>query len=166
MSNTTQAELPAESAARRISCFTMGWMIASSSDLALGSSNAWSRILWRSSAPSLVKKSAPNWLAIAGMAAPPGKVHVRAMASASINVAPQATNISATVLLPLPMPPVRPSRNTSLCRSEPQDGKNCLGTKKQRSQTSESQKRTEGHISSFAQLCKHLDPNTYHGADY
>ena len=47
--------------------------------------------------------------AASACAAPPGAVSARAMASVSTSSAPQATSIVATVLLPLPMPPVRPT---------------------------------------------------------
>ena len=49
----------------------------------------------------------------AGMAAPPAAVRLRAIASVSTSVAPRSTAIRATVLLPLPMPPVKPMRNTA-----------------------------------------------------
>jgi hypothetical protein len=44
------------------------------------------------------------------MAAPPAAVILREIASASITVAPKSANIAATVLLPLPIPPVKPIR--------------------------------------------------------
>jgi hypothetical protein len=44
------------------------------------------------------------------MARPLGAVKLREIASASITAAPLAANMLATVLLPLPMPPVRPIR--------------------------------------------------------
>jgi hypothetical protein len=48
---------------------------------------------------------------MAGMALPPGCVKDLEMASASMTAAPARAKILATVLLPLPMPPVRPSRS-------------------------------------------------------
>ncbi len=47
---------------------------------------------------------------MAAMAAPPAAVVAREMASASITAAPSSASICSTVLLPLPMPPVRPTR--------------------------------------------------------
>jgi hypothetical protein len=44
------------------------------------------------------------------MAAPPASVSARAIASASTTAAPQRASMAATVLLPLPMPPVKPMR--------------------------------------------------------
>ena len=48
---------------------------------------------------------------IAGMAAPAGPVSAWAIRSVSTSVAPRAAKRSATVDLPLPMPPVRPMMN-------------------------------------------------------
>src|SRR4051812_42277810 len=64
----------------------------------------------RSRAPSAVMKSAPKRCAIAAIAAPPLAVVAREIASASMAAAPKACSIASTVLLPLPMPPVRPMR--------------------------------------------------------
>src|SRR5437667_2228618 len=64
----------------------------------------------RSSAPSAVMKPAPKRSAIAAIAAPPVAVVPREIASASTTAAPSWASISRTVLLPLPMPPVRPTR--------------------------------------------------------
>ena len=55
-------------------------------------------------------KSAPKASRIGSIAAPPGSVRLRAIASVSISSAPRSTSRAATVLLPLPMPPVRPTR--------------------------------------------------------
>src|SRR4051812_30355813 len=82
--------------------------MASSRSLAVGSANAISRMRARSSAPSAVIIASPNAARMAGMAAPPAAVRLRALASASISAAPWATSMAAKVLLPLPMPPVSP----------------------------------------------------------
>jgi hypothetical protein len=52
-------------------------------------------------------------LADRSIAAPPARVRLRAIASVSISSAPSSTSRVATVLLPLPMPPVRPTRSSS-----------------------------------------------------
>src|ERR1035438_2617947 len=65
----------------------------------------------RSRLPSATMNPAPKAARIASTAAPPASVSERAIASVSISAAPWATRIDATVLLPLPMPPVRPKRS-------------------------------------------------------
>jgi hypothetical protein len=48
---------------------------------------------------------------MAEMALPPGMVSDLEIASASMTAAPELAMMLATVLLPLPMPPVSPSRS-------------------------------------------------------
>ena len=88
----------------------IGWRIASSRLRASGSANTMLRIAARSSAPCGSMTASPNAFRIAGMAAPPAEVSACATASVSTMCAPCAANRSATVLLPLPIPPVNPTR--------------------------------------------------------
>ena len=97
-------------ASRSVSSATRGWMMRSRRARADGSANTKARMRSRSRAPAAVMVSAPKVAAIAGMAKPCGAVTEREIASASSTVAPQLASIDATVLLPLPMPPVNPSR--------------------------------------------------------
>ena len=53
---------------------------------------------------------------MAGRAAPPGAVVAREMASASMTAAPRSASMPATVLLPLPMPPVSPMSSADVTR--------------------------------------------------
>ena len=86
-----------------------GCSTASSRPRAEGSEKTCRRIAARSSAPVLPAISAPNSAINAGIAAPLGAVSSCAMASVSTSCAPCATKRSATVVLPLPIPPVRPT---------------------------------------------------------
>jgi len=70
--------------------------------------------------------SAPKRAAIAAMADPPGAVVSREIASASMAAAPACANIRSTVLLPLPMPPVSPTR-MAIRRSDGRPHTGCLG---------------------------------------
>jgi hypothetical protein len=72
--------------------------------------NQW-RMRARSSAPSAMMASGPKAARKASIAAPPAAVLAREIASASTTAAPRAASRAATVLLPLPMPPVRPRRS-------------------------------------------------------
>ena len=122
----TKSACPAWMAACACACVanpTKGCTMASSRNLALGSEKTSARMRSLSSAPSGVTNSLPKASAIAGMAGPLAAVTLRAIASESITAAPRAASIWATVLLPLPMPPVKPSRRgelaviaTSLCK--------------------------------------------------
>ena len=130
-SNTRQ-RCPAASvtaAFRPVSCPTNGWMMASSRFLAAGSENASVRIWSRSNAPSGVIMVSPKALRIRGMARPPGAVTARAMASASMTAAPKSARKPATVLLPLPMPPVRPRRKAHAIAYKPTVLKMACGPK-------------------------------------
>src|SRR4051812_46749175 len=86
-------------------------MIASSCLRACGLEKVCSRMRSRCSAPSAVMKPAPKTRAISAIAGPRGAVVLREIASASMAVAPSCASIESTVLLPLPMPPVRPTRS-------------------------------------------------------
>src|SRR5476649_2334774 len=91
-----------------------GCRMASRRALAPASANTRPRMRARSSAPVASANSAPNSATMAGIAAPPGAVRLWAIWSVSTTLAPRAANMSATVLLPLPMPPVRPMEKGSV----------------------------------------------------
>ena len=93
-----------------------GCRMASSASLAAGSANTSWRMWARASAPSALATASPKRWRKAGMAAPPGVVRLWAMASVSTSVAPCATSKAATVLVPLPMPPVRPIMKAPRCK--------------------------------------------------
>ena len=76
-----------------------------------------SRIRARSRAPLESTTSTPRASTIARTAAPFGAVRSRAMLSVSTKDAPCACSSLATVLLPLPMPPVRPIVRTRESRA-------------------------------------------------
>src|SRR3954471_13570179 len=90
-----------------------GWRMASRRALAPVSANTRLRMRARSSAPAASANSAPNSAMMAGIAGPCGAVRLWAIRSVSTMLAPRAANMSATVLLPLPMPPVRPMEKGS-----------------------------------------------------
>src|SRR6478735_8360825 len=105
-------------------------------------------------------KWAPKWAAIAAMAAPPGAVVPREIASASITAAPSSASICSTVLLPLPMPPVRPTRMLQPDRR--QDG----GRPEDHGREARPGKEgAEGYIAAFAQATGELHRDADHGAD-
>ena len=85
--------------------------MASSWRLLEGLEKTSARMASRSMAPSGLIRVSPNSAKMAGMALPPGCVKDLEMASASMTAAPARAKMLATVLLPLPMPPVRPSRS-------------------------------------------------------
>ena len=84
--------------------------MASNLALALGSLKTNARMLSRSNAPCALTMADPKAFSMAGIACPPLAVVAREIASASIQAAPMEVKIWATLLLPLPMPPVTPSR--------------------------------------------------------
>ena len=110
---------PTAAACRLASAPIIGCRMASSDCLAPGSANTRLRICARSSAPSGPATAAPKRWRNAGIAAPPGAVSAWAMASVSTSVAPWPASRAATVLLPLPMPPVSPSVNGTALASQP-----------------------------------------------
>jgi hypothetical protein len=59
--------------------------------------------------PAERRISRPNLRTIASKAGKPGAVISRAIRSASTTASPSRRNIRATVLFPVPMPPVRPN---------------------------------------------------------
>src|SRR3954470_2635342 len=67
----------------------------------------------RSMAPLGAMNASPKSALMCGRAAPPAAVSSRAIASVSTTVAPRRANSSAAALLPVPMPPVRPTTNMS-----------------------------------------------------
>ena len=101
---------PGDGAAAVASARIMGCRMASSLALACASEKARRRMAARSSAVRL-RYLAPKALRIGPMAAPPGAVNSLAMASVSTTAAPSSSNRVAAALLPLPMPPVRPTMN-------------------------------------------------------
>src|SRR3954466_2976558 len=99
--------------------------------------------------------SGPNRRAMPAMAAPPGAVVAREIASASMLAAPSWRSISSTVLLPLPMPPVSPTRIVRL-RSEADDLQDRGWPEHQCRQPGSGQERAERHVPAFAQLAGEL----------
>ena len=67
---------------------------------------------WRSSVPSEATIPAPKRSTMASNTGAPGTWSERTMASASITTAPRSANLTETVDLPEPIPPVRPMRST------------------------------------------------------
>ncbi len=109
-SKTTVWPGNAKAAWRFVSSPMRGCKSCSRLSLAVGSRNTSSRMRARSSAPVASMNSGPKRFRMASMPPPPAAVREREIASVSTSRAPQSTSIWATVLLPLPMPPVRPIR--------------------------------------------------------
>src|SRR6476661_3564380 len=122
------------------------------------------RMRSRSRAPSAAMKSGPNACAMAGMAAPPAAVVAREMASASIVAAPSSRSIPSTVLLPLPMPPVRPTR-TVAAPSEADDLQDGGRPEQQGREPGAREERPERHVAAFAQLAREFHGDADDGAD-
>src|SRR5437763_5675972 len=119
----------------------------------------------RSSAPSAVMKSLPNFAAMSGIAAPPGAVLEREIASASITAAPSSASICRTVLLPLPIPPVRPMRSAIAAARSQADGlQDRLRAEQHRRQPGAGEERTEWHVAAFAQAAGDLHADAHDGA--
>src|SRR3990172_10022551 len=87
----------------------IGCSSASRRAFSSASANTRSRMRLRSMAPEESTNARPNSRMISGTAAPPAPVSSCAIASVSTTVAPSRANSSAAALLPLPMPPVRPT---------------------------------------------------------
>src|SRR5207245_10772481 len=110
---------------------------------------------------------------MAGMASPPGKVSRRAMASVSMMAAPCDARSTATVLLPLPMPPVRPIRSTRLATRTPEErGSGPAKPIEYANRPGEHhhhagarEERTEGHIAAFTQSAADFQANADDRAD-
>src|SRR5437762_8285119 len=96
------------------------------------------------------------------------------MASVSMTVAPSCANSAATVLLPLPMPPVSPTlklgvRTMALLRSSPaQPVENATRAGEHHDHTGPGEKGTEGNIAALAQcigeLHRDADDRAQHGS--
>src|SRR6185503_16288319 len=104
----------------------MGCRSASRRCVSSASANTRSRMRLRFMAPDASTNALPNWRMISATAAPPAAVSSCEMASVSTTVAPSRANSSAAALLPLPMPPVRPTtrpnENTSPGQVPAHDG--------------------------------------------
>src|SRR5580698_10107513 len=98
------------------------------------------RICARSSEPSTATNDGPNSWAIAGIATPFGAVMRCAITSVSTSGTPSAPNLSATVDLPLPMPPVNPTANMVSASPDRQIERRA---DKQRERAAGREKRTE-----------------------
>src|SRR6187455_406678 len=119
----------------------------------------------RSRAPLASTKPAPKAARIASIAAPPGRVRRRAMRSVSMTTAPRLASIAPTVLLPLPMPPVRPMRK-AVMRAPTREGRfglrpaqpaeDALGAGEDHHQPGTGEEGTERHVAAFAQGRRHL----------
>ena len=128
----------------------------------------------RSRPPSAAMKPAPNAAAIAPSAAPPGSVRRRAIRSVSITTAPRLASIAPTVLLPLPMPPVRPMRKavmrastrTSVRPGPAQPAEDALGPGEHDHQPGAGEEGAEGHVAAFAQRRRHLHDDADDRADH
>src|SRR6267378_4038167 len=94
---------------RSASARIMGCRSCSSARFAAGSLNTRSRIASRSIAPLGLMNASPKSALMCASAAPPGAVSSCAIASVSTTEAPRRSNSRAAVLLPPPMPPVRPT---------------------------------------------------------
>src|SRR4051812_34235530 len=108
--------------------------------------------------------SGPNWRAMAAMARPPGAVVSREIASASMLAAPSWRSISSTVLLPLPMPPVSPTRTVRL-RSEADDLQDRGRPEHQCREPRAGQEGPERDVAAFAQLAGELHADADHRPD-
>ena len=90
-----------------------GWVMRLRSARAAGSANTRAPSALRSSAPSAVRIVGPNRTTSSPSAGWPRATTSRASRSASTIAAPRSRKRAATVLLPLPMPPVRPTTLTT-----------------------------------------------------
>src|SRR6476659_6985471 len=104
--------VPPRSAASAVRCIiqapTRGWVMALSRARRSGSPNTISARAARSRPPAGFSTRSPNSATTARRPSVPGSTTARAPASASMTVAPSSRSISLTVLLPVPIPPVRP----------------------------------------------------------
>src|SRR5687768_1807528 len=101
---------------RSIASTTSGWMIPSRSLRACGSAKTTLPSFRRSSPPAESRTEGPNRAFTASKAADPGATALWARTSASIVGTPSASNTARTWLLPVAIPPVRPTRFTSALR--------------------------------------------------
>ena len=85
-------------------------MISFSRTVARGSLKASRASSPRLSEPFSCRIRGPNSVTSSARAGPPGSTRSRAIWSASMTTAPRSTSMPATVLLPEPIPPVRPMR--------------------------------------------------------
>ena len=97
-------------ACRCVSAAIRGCKMPSSRLRAETSENTIARICERSRAPSLAMTPEPKAAAMDSMAAPLEPVSSRAIRSVSMTAAPSSKRSLATVLFPLPIPPVKPIR--------------------------------------------------------
>src|SRR5439155_21053978 len=106
---------------------------------------------------------------IGSMAAPPGMVRRRAIRSVSITTAPTLASIAPTVLLPLPMPPVRPNRAAVIAGTagsrQAHPAEDAFRSGEQDDQPRAGQKRTERDVAPFPQRGRHLHDDADDGAD-
>lgn len=137
-------------------------MIPSRRALALGSLKTIARIASRSSAPCAVTTPAPmlsQW-ELSQFRLPSlrrGIWHQRS------SVAPRSANICLYGVLPLPIPPVRPSRNAATVKGRP-PGEASQARRSERT-ASAGQKWTKRHIATFHAAIADLHGNTHDGAD-
>src|SRR5688500_1411191 len=101
---------------RSITSTTSGWMIPSRSLRACWSANTTLPSFRRASPPAESRTEGPNRAFTASTAADPGATALWARTSASIVGTPSASNTARTWLLPVAIPPVRPTRFTSALR--------------------------------------------------
>src|ERR1019366_7908896 len=122
----------------------------------------------RSRLPSAAMNSAPKVALIASIAAPPASVRDRAIASVSISAAPWATRIDATVLLPLPIPPVRPMRSgeaRAACSAPAEPAEHARLASEHDGDSCAGKERAERNVMPFAQRRAHLHDDADDGAD-
>src|SRR3954470_9201381 len=102
--------------------------------------------------------SGPNRWVMAAIAGPPGAVVAREIASASMLAAPRSRSIRSTVLLPLPMPPVSPTRIAGP-RSEADHLQDCGRAEHQSGEPRAGEEGAERHVAAVAQLAGELHPD-------
>ena len=113
MSCTTTASTAACATSSAVRAQIAGWVMRSRSRRAVGFPNTRRPSAGRSSRLSRSRTSVPKRSAIAARAGIPGSTTSRATASASTTTAPSEASWAATVDLPEPIPPVRPTRSMS-----------------------------------------------------
>ena len=95
----------------------------------------------------------------------PAAVVPREMASASITAAPSCASICSTVLLPLPMPPVRPTADGRMALKVRSRCRIDVRAEDHGREAGAGQERAEGHVAAFAQPAGKLQRDADHGAD-
>ena len=141
---------------------------------ASASAKASARMRSRSSAPSAAMIAAPKASRSAGIAAPPARSGRARWRRCRPVPRRSPTSIAATVLLPLPMPPVRPMAARGSCRlrrghvvrqAQPSQSSTVGAPASITDQAAAGQEGPERHVAAFAQRCRRASCRCRHGAD-